>query len=141
MYKISTRGQYALLIMEDLAEAESSDFVPLRILSHRRNLSVKYLEQIISKLVAGNLVEGSRGLNGGYRLTRDASTYTAGEILRAIEGDLSPRNQNEGNTFESEGCKVFWDNFENTVNDFVDSVTLETLVHKNKEFVGFEYCI
>ena len=35
----------------------------------------------------------------------------------------------------------FWDDFEKTVNDFVDSVTLDSLVHKNKEFVGFEYCI
>ena len=68
MYKISTRGQYALLIMEDLAENEHGVFIPLRLLSHRRNLSVKYLEQILSKLVAANLVEGTRGSNGGYRL-------------------------------------------------------------------------
>jgi len=141
MYKISTRGQYALLVMEDLAESESGNFVPLRVLSHRRNLSVKYLEQILSKLVANNLVEGSRGLNGGYRLTRSANSYTAGEILRAIEGDLSPRNQNEGNTFESEGCKIFWNDFEVAVNNYVDSVTLKNLADANKKFVGFEYCI
>ncbi|WP_294429434.1 Rrf2 family transcriptional regulator [uncultured Treponema sp.] len=141
MYKISTRGQYALLIMEDLAENAEDSFVPLRLLSHRRNLSVKYLEQILSKLVAANLVEGSRGINGGYRLTKPADNYTAGEILRVMEGDLSPRNTNEGNTIESAGSDEFWKGFENVINNFVDSITLDTLVHKNKEFVGFEYCI
>ena len=83
MFKISTRGQYALLIMEDLAETEC--FVPLRLLSHRRNLSTKYLEQILAKLVAAKLVEGSRGINGGYRLTRPADKYTVGDILRVME--------------------------------------------------------
>ena len=141
MYKISTRGQYALLIMEDLAELESDAFVPLRVISHRRNLSVKYLEQILARLVKKKLVTGNRGLNGGYRLTRDASSYTVGEILRSMEGDLSPRSQNEGNTVESEGSRCFWDAFEKTVNEFVDSVSLDKLVRTNKEYVGFEYCI
>ena len=142
MYKISTRGQYALLIMEDLAEAEGDGFVPLRVISHRRNLSVKYLEQILSKLVKTKLVTGNRGLNGGYRLTRDAGSYTVGEILRSMEGDLSPRSLNEqGNTVESEGSKCFWNDFERTVNEFVDSVSLDELVRMNKEYIGFEYCI
>jgi len=141
MYKISTRGQYALLIMEDLAENTEDSFVPLRLLSHRRNLSIKYLEQILSKLVAANLVEGSRGINGGYRLTKTADSYTAGEILRVMEGDLSPRNANEGNTVVSVGSDDFWKGFENAVNNFVDSVTLDSLVHKNEKFVGFDYCI
>ena len=46
MLKISTRGQYALLVMTDLAENTDDTFIPLKTLSHRRNLSVKYLEQI-----------------------------------------------------------------------------------------------
>ena len=141
MYKFSTRGQYALLIMEDLAQAKEGEFVPLRLISHRRNLSAKYLEQILSKLVASGLVEGSRGTNGGYRLKKESGSYTAGEILRAMEGDLSPKTDNEGAAIESEGSRFFWNGFEKSVNDFVDSVTLETLVQKNKEYVGFEYCI
>ena len=55
MLKISTRGQYALLIMTDLAEAEDGHFIPLKTLSHRRNLSLKYLERILPLLVDGGL--------------------------------------------------------------------------------------
>ena len=141
MYKISTRGQYALLIMEDLAESPSDKFVPLKILSHRRNLSVKYLEQILLQLSRAGLVTGSRGISGGYKLSKPAESYTVGEILRAMEGDLAPQGTQENNTVMSEGSKHFWKAFEDTINSYVDSVSLKDLAKKNTDFVGYEYCI
>ena len=93
MLKISTRGQYALLIMTDLAEIGTETFTPLKILSHRRNLSVKYLEQILIQLSKAHLICGTRGINGGYKLSKEAKNYTVGEILRAIEGELAPYTQ------------------------------------------------
>ena len=141
MYKISTRGQYALLIMEDLAAGEPDKYIPLKILSHRRNLSVKYLEQILIHLSKANLVNGSRGINGGYKLTRQPRDYTIGEILRVMEGKLCPLGDFENNTVISEGSREFWKNFESTINDYVDSIHLNELAQKNKEFIGYEYSI
>ena len=96
MYKISTRGQYALLIMTELAELPEGKFISLKLLSHRHNLSVKYLEQILIQLSKAGLVNGVRGSNGGYRLVK---------------------------------------------NDYVDSVTLEKLVEKNRSDIGEMYYI
>jgi len=141
MLKISTRGQYALLIMMDLAEAGDESYIPLKTLSHRRNLSVKYLEQILIHLGKSGLVIGSRGTNGGYRLSRPVNDYTAGDILRAMEGELSPRGISENNHLESEGNDYFWKEFTANINNFVDSITLDELVQKNRAFVGYEYCI
>ena len=141
MLKISTRGQYALLIMMDLAEAGDENYIPLKTLSHRRNLSVKYLEQILIHLGKSGLVIGSRGTNGGYRLSRPVNDYTAGDILRAMEGELSPRGASENNHLESEGNDFFWKEFTTNINNFVDSITLDELVQKNRAFVGYEYCI
>ena len=111
MYKISTRGQYALLIMEDLAMDDGCKCIPLKILSHRHNLSVKYLEQILIQLGKAGLVTGSRGISGGYRLTKKPQEYTIGEILRAMEGELAPLSTYENNTFFSEGSRFFWNDF------------------------------
>ncbi len=141
MLKISTRGQYALLIMTDLAEQNPENYVPLKLLSHRHNLSVKYLEQILAHLSKSGLVTGLRGNNGGYRLVKNASEYTVGEILRALEGDLSPRGINDGNTVSNVGNDSFWKDFEDAINSFVDSVTLEEVAQKNRDFNGFDYCI
>ena len=80
MYKISTRGQYALLIMEDLAMGQPEKYIPLKTLSHRRNLSTKYLEQLLIQLSKAGLVIGSRGISGGYKLAKKPDQYTVGEI-------------------------------------------------------------
>ena len=141
MLKISTRGQYALLIMTDLAEAEEGNFIPLKTLSHRRNLSVKYLEQILIQLGKAGLVTGSRGTNGGYKLSRQSKDYTVGDILRAMEGELSVRDKPKSNHLESPGNENFWNEFTTKVNEFADSYTLKDLAVENEKFTGYEYCI
>jgi Rrf2 family protein len=141
MYKISTKGKYALLIMEDLALGEPDKYIPLKTLSHRRNLSVKYLEQILIHLSKAHLVNGSRGLNGGYKLTKLPKDYTIGEILRVMEGKLCPLGDFENNTVVSQGSRDFWKGFEEKINEYVDSVHLDELAKKNKDFVGYDYCI
>ena len=141
MLKISTKGQYALLIMTDLAESDPEKYVPLKLLSHTHNLSVKYLEQILIQLSKDGLVMGLRGNNGGYKLVKSPEEYTIGEILRSTEGDLSPRSNPEGNSVSNVGNDYFWNDFEKVINDYVDSINLGQLVEKNREFNGFDYYI
>ena len=141
MMRISTRGQYALLIMTELAEQPADKFIPLKLLSHRHNISVKYLEQILIQLSKAGLVIGVRGSNGGYKLVKRTDEYTTGEILRALEGDLSPVGEQKSNVISDIGVNDYWKDFEKVINDYVDSVTLDKLVEKNKENVGWMYYI
>ena len=141
MLKISTKGRYALLLMTDLAGQGPSKYVALKILSHRHNLSIKYAEQILMQLSKTGLVVGLRGNNGGYKLAKSPDQYTAGEILRAMEGNLSPKGVSEGNTVSSVGNDAFWQGFDEAVNQYVDSITLEQIAEKNREFNGFDYVI
>ena len=138
MYKISTRGQY---VMTALAELPEGKFISLKLLSHRHNLSVKYLEQILIQLSKAGLVAGVRGSNGGYRLVKKTDEYTTGEILRAMEGDLSPVGESHNNVISNVGNDDYWKDFENVINNYVDSVTLETLVEKNRSDIGEMYYI
>ena len=137
MYKISTRGQYALLIMTELAEQPEGKFISLKLLSHRHNLSVKYLEQILIQLSKAGLVIGVRG----SKLVKKTEEYTTGEILRALEGDLSPVGESHGNVITNIGNDDYWKDFEKVINNYVDSVTLSNLVEKNKEDFGEMYYI
>ncbi|MBR0031508.1 MAG: Rrf2 family transcriptional regulator [Treponema sp.] len=141
MLKISTKGQYALLIMTELAEQNQEKYIPLKLLSHRHNLSSKYLEQILIQLSKTGLVMGLRGNNGGYKLARPAESYTVGEILRAMEGDLNPRTITDSPTVSSVGNDDFWNEFSTVINNFVDSSTLEQIAEKNRQFNGYDYCI
>lgn len=87
---ISTRGRYALCVMIDLAEHINDGYIPMKEVAQRHGLSLKYFERIMAALSKNNLVDGVHGKGGGYRLNRLPENYTVGEILRIVEGDLTP---------------------------------------------------
>lgn len=86
---ISTKGRYALRVMIDLAQNDHGGYIPLKDIADRQEISKKYLEIIVKKMVEGGLIEGSSGKGGGYKLLRKPNRYTVGEILTLMEGTIS----------------------------------------------------
>ena len=130
---VSTKGRYALRVMVDLAEHAGGGFLAMREVAKRQEISLKYLERILPMLVDKGLVEGLRGKGGGYRLTREPSEYTVGEILRATEGDLAPvacLEEGVAPCLRCEDCRTlpFWRELNTLVSSFLDSKTLEDLM-------------
>ena len=130
--KISTRGRYALRLMINLAAHPPEQNITLRDISARQEISVKYLEQIVSPLCRAGLLKSVRGAQGGYRLAREPRDYTAGDILRAIEGSLAPVACLEDETNRCARCGVcstlsFWKGLNGMIQKYVDSFTLEQL--------------
>lgn len=135
--KISTKGRYALRLMLDLA-LEENQIVKLKDVAERQEISVKYLEQIISVLQKAGYVKSMRGPGGGYSLSKRPEEYTVGMILRLIEGSLAPVSclEEEVNTCErSSKCVTLrlWQMLYDAINDVVDKVTLADMVEWEEE--------
>ena len=134
--KISTKGRYALRMMIDIAEnCNDRERVPLKEISERQMISVKYLEQIVPNLTRAGLLRSERGSGGGYSLARSPDQYTVGEILRVIEGKLAPVAclEDEINLCERKDfCKTvsFWEGLYSLIDEYVDSATLQDFVGK-----------
>ena len=129
--KISTKGRYALRVMIDLAVNDKGDYVSLKDISNRQEVSLKYLEQIMSMLNKAGYVKSTRGNNGGYRLAKSPEEYKVGDILRKTEGDLAPIACVNGEECgKRENCKTFkfWQGLDNVINEYVDSKTLADLI-------------
>lgn len=136
MMMISTRGKYALRVMADIAEngarageGQEVQPLPLKEIADRQDISQKYLESIMSLLVKNKLVVASSGKGGGYKLTRQPSAYTLGEILRITEGELEPvscLSQNAEPCKRSHVCNSFpvWQELSSLINEYLDSKTL-----------------
>ena len=88
-YMISTKGRYGLRVMIDLAKNDNGSYIPLKDIADRQEISKKYLEIIVKKMVEGGLIEGSSGKGGGYKRLRKPNRYTVGEILTLMEGTIS----------------------------------------------------
>ncbi|MBQ6153229.1 MAG: RrF2 family transcriptional regulator [Ruminococcus sp.] len=132
--KISTKGRYALRVMIDLAERHSGKFIPMKDVAARQEISLKYLERILPVLTKNKLIEGVHGKGGGYRLTRDPSEYTVGEILRLTEGDLSPvacLSPDAPVCEKASECKTLklWQDFYDMTNRYFDSITIADLMN------------
>ena len=87
---ISTKGRYALRVLADMAEHQAEDYVPLKEVAKRQDISEKYLESIVKVLVRAGILAGLRGKGGGYRLSRAPEQITVGEVLRLTEETLAP---------------------------------------------------
>lgn len=130
--KISTKGRYALRVMIDIAINSNGDYVSVKDIATRQDISKKYLEQIMTMLTKAKLIETTRGNIGGYKLTKETKEYKIGDILRATEGDLSPLDCLIDNSIctRKENCKTysFWEGLDNVINEYIDSKTLEDLI-------------
>ncbi len=136
--KISTKGRYALRLMLDLALYENQEPVRLRDVAERQNISMKYLEQIISVLQKAGYVKSIRGPQGGYHLMKAPEDYTVGMILRLIEGDLAPVAclLDEVNQCPRQTSCVtlrLWKELDAAVRGVVDKYTLADLVDWSRE--------
>ena len=125
---ISSMGRYAVLILLVLAEHRGG-FVPVRQIAERQELSQKYLERILRTLTEQGLVEGTHGKGGGYRLTREPSDYSVGEIISTADGSLSCLGANAQLTRceVSSGLSAVWNQLDERIAACLDAVPLSSL--------------
>lgn len=105
--------------------------VSLREVAEREDISLKYLEQLVRPLMNAGLLRSVRGKGGGYVLAKPAAEVRAGDILRAAEGERSAVACEglDGTCGRSDLCSTvkFWTGLEETIDAYVDGVTLAEL--------------
>ena len=144
--KISTKGRYALQMLLDLALHQSEGFVALKDIANRQNISKKYLEQIVPLLNKSGLLRTNRGFQGGYMLSRPASKYSVGEILRLTEGSLAPVACLDTPVNEcprSSECMTLyvWEGLYTVISDYLDNISLQDIIDNFTSDNGGEYYI
>jgi len=130
---ISTKGRYALRVMIDLAEHNTDEFIPLKDIAERQEISKKYLEIIIKDLVKCKFLKGSSGKGGGYKLCKKPDEYIIGEILEATEGPIvavSCLADGAETCPRAKKCKTLplWTEYNKLIHDFFFSKKLSDIL-------------
>ena len=123
--RLSTKGRFAVTAMIDVALREKLGPVPLSDIATRQQISLSYLEQMFSKLRQQGLVASTRGPGGGYTLGARADAITVADIIGAVE---DPMPKAEPPTHSADMAQDLWDAMNAKVLDFMQSVTLRSLV-------------
>jgi Rrf2 family protein len=137
MLRVSTRGEYGVRLMVDLARHYGGPARSLTEISQAEGLELKvqYLEQLVKCLREARLVESTRGAHGGYRLSRSPEAISMGEVLRALEGPIAPMicaTEGEMGVIcdRLDGCstKYLWARVRDAVTGTLDAISLRDLV-------------
>lgn len=130
--RISTRTRYGMRLMVNLAANFKNGYSFLKDVAKSEGISEKYLSLIVIPLKAAGMLTTSRGVHGGYILSKNPSKITAREIVEALEGDLSlvECSRDEKYCIKSKNCATqdIWFGLSEKIAEFLNSFNLEELV-------------
>lgn len=139
--KLSTKGRYGLKAMFDLALNYGDQPIALSSIAERRNISLSYLEQLISQLKKAGVVKSIRGAQGGYILNGTPSEISVGKVLRALE-QLAPVDcvTDDYDCSSSDFCvtRVVYQKILDSILETVDNISLQDMIddYENKKDNG-----
>lgn len=140
MLKLTTKGQYGVRAMFEIAKGYPDEAVNVRQVSERQDVSIPYLEQILNQLRHAELIKSVKGPGGGYLLTKGPDRISIADILFELEGPVtitSCLNPNEG-CVRVDSCvtHLLWKALGTQIENFLETITLNDLLNV-KEYDDF----
>ena len=133
--KLSSKTITSIKMFIDLGEHYEEGFISLLDISKRKDLSKKFLEQIVPLYKNNGLLIGGRGNQGGYKLSKNPNSITLKDIVYVTENSLS-KSENQDNTLN-----MVINGIDNLLDDYFSSITLSKLVEDELESYVNNYCI
>lgn len=135
--KISKIGQYALLCVVDLALNASDKHQSIASVAKRQKIDSRFLAQIFFALKNAGIISSIRGKDGGYYVNKDINNLTAGDVVRAVEGELAPTrcSIDTKSCISSSQCitRALWQQVAKEISCTLDSITIADIIELYNE--------
>jgi Rrf2 family protein len=141
MLKLSTKGQYGVRAMFELAKNYNKGPLTIKEIAKRQGVSVSYLEQLMNRLRKSELIKSRKGPGGGYVINREPADISVGMILNALEGPVAITQCLDPTTKgckRVEGCvaRLLWKSLGEKIEDFLDTINLNDLLIEETKLLG-----
>ncbi|MFB0516820.1 MAG: Rrf2 family transcriptional regulator [Candidatus Neomarinimicrobiota bacterium] len=134
--KLSTKGRYATRALLDIALHQQDRPVQLKDIAQRQQISLLYLEHLITPLIAGGILLSTRGAKGGVSLVKPPEDIRLSEVIKLVEGSIAPVDciDNPGICNRSSACATrdIWGELKKAMEGVLQSTTLQDLVERQK---------
>ena len=132
--KVSTKGQYGVRAMFDLAMCYGEAPVSISKIASNQGISVAYLEQLFSLLKKAGIIRSIRGAQGGFLLMREPKDINIGSILMALEGPMAPvkcvSHDLDCEIVSDCPSRVIWQVLEDRINEVLESISLQDMIDR-----------
>ncbi len=140
--KVSTKLKYGLKLLIYLGANQEGN-ITLKEVAEKENISVKYLEQIVTILRPLQILNSTRGNNGGYALSKHPKEISLFDIFNTLEGNFFEMNCVElpGSCTSSGICPTrdLWVDMRQLYVGYLKEKTIQDLVKKYKGRKQNEY--
>ena len=133
--KLSSRTITAIKMFIDLGEHYEEGFISLVDIAKRKELSKKFLEQIVPLYKSNNLLLGNRGNQGGYRLSKAPNQITLKDIVSISELSL------EKTSYSDATITSITNDLDNLLDNYLSNITLDKLIEMEQSLYSNNYCI
>jgi Rrf2 family protein len=135
--KISTKGRYGTRALLDVALHQDDSPVQLKVIAQRQQISLHYLEHIVTPLIAAGLLRSTRGAYGGVSLGRPPNEIVLSEVIQVLEGCITPvecvDDPNVCSRADICATRDVWTDVKKAMAGVLESVTLQDLVERQKD--------
>ena len=130
--KVNTKIRYGLRTIIEIAASKDPNGVLQKDIAKNQNISLKYLDPIISSLKLKGLIANSKGRGSGYKLTRDPKDITMLDIYTAFEQIVVVECINNLGFCERalHNCKgrSYWNEFRDDITNILLKKNLEQII-------------
>jgi len=133
MLRLSTKGQYGVRAMFELAKNYEKGPLTIKEIATRQGVSISYLEQLLNKLRKSKLITSQKGPGGGYIINKKPEEISVGLILNSLEGPVAIAqclDPSAKSCKRVEGCvtRLLWKSLGEKIEDFLDTINLSDLL-------------
>ena len=131
---LSQKCQYALRALFELATKQGQGPIRIRLIAEVQGVPPRFLELILGELRTGGYVASRRGVRGGYMLAMPPAAISVGDIIRFLDGPLSPVKQIDrrgGQNHPHYGDRAFtalWERASDSLAAVYDATSLQDLI-------------
>jgi Rrf2 family iron-sulfur cluster assembly transcriptional regulator len=140
MLRLSTKGQYGVRAMFELAKNYEKGPLTIKEIAVRQDVSTSYLEQLLNKLRKSKLIKSQKGPGGGYAINRKPDEISVGMILNSLEGPVAIAqclDPSAKGCKRVEGCvaRLLWKSLGERIEGFLDTIRLSDLLKEEAKLL------
>jgi len=132
--RISTKGDYGVRALIELSHHYGEGTLQSAEIAARQRIPEPYLDQLLTTLRKAGFIRSVRGPQGGHELVRPPDQIRLSEVIRALEGSLSPVSHLHDEGYQCRAAHEVWHKVEAATQDILDGVTIADLAVRDREY-------
>ncbi len=132
--RISTKGDYGVRALIELSHQYGQGTMQSAQIATRQHIPEPYLDQLLTTLRKAGFIRSVRGPQGGHALVRAPEEIRLSDVIRSLEGSLSPVSHLHEAGYQCRAAHEVWHRVEDATEKILDGVSIGDLAAREMQY-------